>query len=104
MNAGVGLARALDFDRLQDQPVVVFLGSPDVRELAALRAEEPEPLEILGAVVRADIESLGRSPHEFFLIIGPFKVYRDHRFPLLGRNRRKFGEQLLFLICHSFMI
>ena len=33
VNAGVGLARALDFDRLQDQPVVVFLGSPDVREL-----------------------------------------------------------------------
>ena len=61
MNAGVGLARALDFDRLQDQPVVVFLGSPDVRELAALRAEEPEPLEILGAVVRADIEPLGRA-------------------------------------------
>ena len=100
----IGLFRTSDLDGLDDPPVVVFPGTPYVRKFPALRTEVLDAVEILGAVVRADIESLGRSPHEFFLIIGPFKVYRDHRFPLLGRNRRKFGEQLLFLICHSFMI
>ena len=101
VNAGVGLARALDFDRLQDQPVVVFLGSPDVRELAALRAEEPEPLEILGSVIRTDVESFRRFPYQLFLVVGSLEVRFDRLLPPFGRDRGKFGEKLLLFICHS---
>lgn len=78
-----------------------FLVPRDVRELAALRAEEPEPLEILGAVVRADVEPFRRFPYQLFLVVGSLEVRFDRLLPPLGRDRGKFGEKLLLFICHS---
>ena len=101
---GVGRLRALDRHGLVHMPAVVGARTANVGELACLRAQELDTLEVLGAVVGADVESLSRTPHQFPLVIGSFQIYCDHLFPFLGRDRRKFGEQLFtFGICHNYL-
>ena len=85
-------------------PVVVRARASYIRELSGLGAQEPETFEIFGPVVGTDIESLAGSPYEFALVVSTFQVGLNHLFPLLGRDRREFGEQLFTLgICHNYI-
>ena len=99
---GVGLLRAIDRDGLMHVPAVVGTRTAHVGKLACLRAEELDSFEIFGAVVGTDVETFARTPYQFTLVVGPFQVDLDHLFPLLGRDRREFGEQFFtFGICHN---
>ena len=83
-------------------PVVVLFRAAHVGEFPALAAQEGYVLEILGAVIRAHVEALGRSPYEFALVVGSFQVCCDRCLPLLGGDGRKQAKQLFFLIiCHN---
>ena len=83
-------------------PVVAVVRSSHIGELAGLRSEKFDAFEILRAVVGTHVETFGGSPYEFALVVCTFKVCRYGRFPLLGRDRRKFGEQLFFFgISHN---
>ena len=85
-------------------PAVVAARTSDVRELACLRAQELNAFEVLGAVVGADIEAFARAPHQFALVVGTFQVGCYDLLPLLGRDRREFGEQLFtFGNCHDYL-
>ena len=85
-------------------PAVVRVRTAYVRELACLRAQELDALEVLGAVVGPDVETFARFPYQLALVISTFQVGRNHLLPLLGRNRREFGEQLFtFGICHNYL-
>ena len=75
-----------------------------IGELACLRAQELDAFEVLGAVVGADVESFARAPYEFALVVCTLQVGRNHFFPLLGRDRREFREQLFTIgICHNYL-
>ena len=100
----VGSLGALHADGLVYMPVVVRARASYIRELSGLGAQEPETFEIFGPVVGTDIESLAGSPYEFALVVSTFQVGLNHLFPLLGRDRREFGEQLFTLgICHNYI-
>ncbi len=99
---GIGLGGIGHRNGLVYAPVVAVVRSSHIGELAGLRSEKFDAFEILGAVVGTHVESFGGSPYEFALVVCTFKVCRYGRFPLLGRDRRKFGEQLFFFgISHN---
>ena len=101
---GVCLLGAYDAYGLMYAPAVVCACTPYVRELACLRAQKLDAFEVLGAVVGTDVESFARFPYQFALVISTFQVGRNHFLPLLGRDRREFGEQLFtFGICHNYL-
>ena len=101
---GVCLLGAYDAHGLVYAPAVVRVRTAYVRELACLRAQELDALEVLGAVVGPDVETFARFPYQLALVISTFQVGRNHLLPLLGRNRREFGEQLFtFGICHNYL-
>ena len=100
---GVGRFGALDRQALVHAPHIVAPRTAHIGKFARFGGEEFETFEVFGAIVRPDVEPFGCPPHQFALVIGPFEVYRNHLFPLLGRNRREFGEQLFTLgICHNY--
>ena len=100
---GIGFGGVIDLHRLMDTPAIVRARTPNIRELACLRAQETEPFEVLGAVVGPHVEALARAPYELALVIRALQIGRNHLFPLLGRNRGKFGEQLFTIgVCHNY--
>ncbi len=101
---GIGRRRIGDGYRLVDAPTVVRMRTAHVGEFACLRTQKPQPFEVFSAVVRTDVESLARTPHQLAFVVSTFQVSRNHLFPLRGRHRGKFGEQLfLFGICHNYL-
>ena len=91
-------------DVLTDKPSVAFgFIAADVRELVGSHTRPRNVCQVLGTVIRLHIETFGRAPNQFFVVICPFKVFLDHRFPFLGAHGRKFLEESLFFF-HNKLI
>ena len=101
---GVGLRGAADREGLVHEPAIVAARAAHIGKFACFGTQEPDAFEVFGTVVRPDIEALARSPHQFTFVVRSLEVGSDRRLPLLGRNRREFGEQLFTLgICHNYL-
>ncbi len=96
---------AYDAHGLVYAPAVVRVRTAYVKgNSPACEPRELDALEVLGAVVGPDVETFARFPYQLALVISSFQVGRNHLFPLFGRNRREFGEQLFtFGICHDYL-
>ena len=69
---GIGLGGRVYRQGLMYAPIIAVARTPHIGELAGLRSEELDALQILGPVIWTHVESFGGSPHELALIVGPF--------------------------------
>jgi hypothetical protein len=66
-------------------PAVVRVRTAYVRELACLRAQELDALEVLGAVVGPDVETFARFPYQLANVIF-FQLRCFHKIGIFSKN------------------